>query len=300
MNHPIISIIIVSFNTSGLLRKCLRSVYDHPPLKDFETIVVDNGSIDRSREMVRERFPQVKLIVNPANRGFAAGNNRAFKVAWGEYLLLLNSDVEITPGAIEALINFLQENPRIGMVGGKLLNSDGTLQPSCRPFPSLRRIIFSYRSPVNIIFPNNLYTRSYLTPPGSYETIHQVDSVAAAFVLVRRAALEEIGLFDQRFFMFLEDSDLCYRMKKSGWGVYYYPQSSVYHHWGGTSSKMPYRMVLEHNLSMWRFLLKHYQYRFTKKALLAIGFFVNVIITWLLQSISLAPGGNKLPEPPGG
>ena len=278
MNRPMLSIIVVSFNTSDLLRKCLQSVYDHPPVKAFETIVVDNGSRDDSREMVKERFPRVKLIANPANQGFTAGNNRAFKVAWGKYFLLLHSDAEVTAGAIEVLIKFLQQNPRIGIVGGKLLNSDGTLQPSCRPYPSLKRIIFSYRSPVNILFSNNLYTRSYLTPPGSYEVIHQVDSVAAAFILIRRTALEEIGLFDQRFFMFLEDSDLCYRMKKAGWGVYYNPDSAVYHHWGGTSSKMSYRMVLEHNLSMWRFLLKHYQYGFIKKSLLAVGFSLNIII----------------------
>jgi GT2 family glycosyltransferase len=283
MKGPNLSIIIVSFNTSGLLRRCLRSLSDYPPAEDYEIIVVDNGSTDDSREMVKENFPRVKMIANPANRGFAAGNNRAFKVAWGRYLLLLNSDTEVTPGAVDRLLQFLRENPRVGLAGGKLLNLDNTLQPSCRPYPSLRRIIFSYRSPLNIIFPNNLFTRSYLTPPGSYETIHRVDSVAAAFVLIRRAALEEVGLFDERFFMFLEDSDLCYRMKKSGWGVYYNPRSAVYHHWGGTSSKMPYRMVLEHNLSMWRFLLKHYRYGFIKKSLLAAGFSLNIIITWLLN-----------------
>ncbi len=285
MSPPRISIIIVNYNTAGLLRRCLKSVYRYPPRDEFEVIVVDNGSTDKSREMVREEFPRVKLIANQYNQGFAAGNNRAFKVAWGRFLLLLNSDTEVTAGAIEGLEKFLQENPRVGLVGGKLLNANNTLQPSCRPYPSLRRIIFSYRSPVNILFPDNLYTRSYLTPPGSYEVIHQVDSVAAAFVLIRRSALEEIGLFDQRFFMFLEDTDLCYRLHQAGWGVFFNPHSRVYHFWGATGGKMPYRMIFQHNRSMWRFFRKHYHYGIIADSLLAAGFFINVIISWLLNYV---------------
>lgn len=285
MIPPRLSIIIVNYNTAGLLRRCLKSVYRYPPRAEFEVIVVDNGSTDNSREMVRKEFPRIKLIANHSNQGFAAGNNRAFKVAWGQHLLLLNSDTEVTAGAIEVLEKFLQEHPRAGLVGGKLLNPDNTLQPSCRPYPSLRRIIFSYRSPVNILFPNNLYTRSYLTPPGNYEAIHQVDSVAAAFVLIRRTALEEIGLFDQRFFMFLEDTDLCYRLHRFGWGVYFNPFSRVYHFWGATGAKMPYRMIFQHNRSMWLFFRKHYHYGYIADSLMAAGFFINVIISWLLNYV---------------
>jgi len=288
MVKPLVSIIVVHFNTPDLLQKCLQSVFRYPPSDPFEVFVVDNGSSNGSPIMVKRSFPQIRLVANITNLGFAVANNLAFHEARGEYCLLLNSDTEVTPRAIDTLVEFLRSHGQAGIVGGKLLNPDGSVQPSCRPFPTFRRCLSSCRSPLGILFPKNRLTRRYLTPSGNYETIQKVDSVAAAFALIRKKTLNEVGVFDEQFFMFLEDTDLCFRMSRAGWEVYFDPESTVYHRWGGTASMMPYRMILEHNRSMWKFFCKHRHANPVSRAVLAAGFGANVLVSWTLRGLKSA------------
>ncbi|NKQ35592.1 MAG: glycosyltransferase family 2 protein [Chloroflexi bacterium] len=227
-----LSIIIVSWNTKGLLADCLASVYKHPPVYDFEVWVVDNASDDGSAQMVERDFPQVQLIRNRKNLGFARANNMAMQVSDGRYILLLNPDTVVKPGALSALVQFMDDNPQAGGAGSLLLNPDETLQPSCHPLPTLSRELW------------RLFHLDKLHPYGVYHMAdwdtavpHQADIIQGASFILRREALVEVGLLDDSYFMYSEEVDLCYRLKKAGWPLYWVPQSRVIHY-GGQSTKL--------------------------------------------------------------
>lgn len=229
-----LSILIVSWNTRDLLARCLETVATE--LASFapgaaETVVVDNASHDGSAALVRERFPWVRLIVNDANVGFARANNQAFAAAQGRYLLLLNPDTVLLPGALRALIDFLGTHPTAGAVGARLLNPDGSLQPSCSPAPTLSRELW------------RLFHLDALRPYGVYAMSQwdarqprPVEVVQGACLLLRREALGDEELLDPRYFMYSEEVDLCYRIRRRGWQIYWVPTAQVIHY-GGQSTR---------------------------------------------------------------
>ncbi|MGI0009981.1 MAG: glycosyltransferase family 2 protein, partial [Nitrosopumilaceae archaeon] len=194
-----LSIIIINYNTRDLLRACLKSVFQKTQDLDFEMIVVDNASVDGSLEMVEQEFPQVKKICNAENRGFAAANNQAIKQANSEYILLLNSDTEVLDGAINKTIEFMKQRPETSIVGCKLLNPDGTLQPSCRSFPSVWNLFtesfFLYKA-----FKRTKLFGKYYMSFFDHTSIREVDVVMGAFMLIRREVIDAIGLFDEDYF----------------------------------------------------------------------------------------------------
>lgn len=229
-----LSILIVSWNTRGLLARCLETVAAE--LASFapdatEMLVVDNASHDGSAALVRERFPWARLIVNDANVGFARANNQAFAAARGRYILLLNPDTAILPGALRTLVDFLEAHPAVGAVGARLLNPDGSLQPSCSPAPTLSREVW------------RLFHLDALRPYGVYDMsrwdTHQprpVEIVQGACLLLRREALGDEELLDPRYFMYSEEVDLCYRIRRRGWQIYWVPTAQVIHY-GGQSTR---------------------------------------------------------------
>lgn len=229
---PVLSIIIVAWNTRDLLAACLASLAAFPPEAAHEIIVVDNASGDGSAAMVQRDFPHVHLIENPTNAGFAAANNQALAVCQGRYVLLLNSDAEATAGALDALVNFMERHPQAGAAAPTLVNPDGSFQASHARFPTLvSEFLLITRLARWIIGPYAPSPR-----PRPRDAAHPADWVAGAALLVRRAAIEQVGGLDAGYFMYSEETDWCWRLWQHNWQVWRLPEVKVIHH-GGASSR---------------------------------------------------------------
>lgn len=253
----LLSICIVNWNTLGDLRQCLLSLPGGAGELALEVIVVDNASTDGSPEMVRSEFPRVMLIRNTENMGFAHANNQALARCRGDYLLLLNSDTVAHPGAFSALVAAMEAHPRAGIGGAKLLNSDGSLQYSCRRFPTFTAGLLR-NNPIGRLFPGNAKVQDYLMTDYDHTVAAEVDWVSGAALCIRRATLEQIGLLDETYFMYCEDVDWCYRACQAGWKVCYFPEAVITHHIGRSSDKAMPAMVRAHHRSMGIFYRKHY------------------------------------------
>ena len=246
-----LSIIIVNWNTKDLLLQCLESVYQTIKRVEMEVFVVDNGSMDGSIAAAKGRFPEVKFIQNEINLGFARANNQALSLAKGRYLLLLNPDTQVKKGAMERLISFMDAHPEAGGAGAQLLNSDGSRQNSIANFPSLATELLN-KSLLRWFFPSVF--------PGkerNYPEPIEVDSVIGACMVVKRDAIEPVGLLDEGYFLFLEETDWCYRMRRTGWKIYHVPQAEVYHFQGKGVEMEKKKARVEYYRSLYRFFKKN-------------------------------------------
>jgi len=223
----------------------------------MEVIVIDNASGDDSIHMVRREFPNVNLVVNSANTGFAKGSNLGMQVSRGRYVLLLNPDSVMRPDGLTKLLKFANENPDSGIIGMKILNPDGSIQYSCRHFPTLQAAIFR-NTILSHFFPKNVYALEYLMSDWDHNVSRDVDWVSGAAMLIRREFIDDVGMLDEQFFMYCEDVDLGYRAKQQGWRVTYSPGSVVVHARAKSSDRSPNRMIIEHHKSMYKFFKKHY------------------------------------------
>lgn len=222
-----VSIIIVSFDTKDLLRTCLASLKE---IKKAEIIVVDNGSSDGSADMVKKEFPGVTVVENENNVGFSKANNIGIKNAKGKYLLLLNSDTEVSQETIEKMSTFMEDHPEAGVATCKLVLAGGTLDPAChRGFPT-PWAAFTYFAGLEKMFPESRLFASYHQGYKSMDAPHEIDSPSGAFYLVRRKVYETVGPLDEDYFMYAEDLDWSYRIKQAGWKIYYYPKAIALHH----------------------------------------------------------------------
>ncbi len=257
---PDLSIIVVSWNTAGLLETCLYSVRRNATGLGCEVIVVDNGSSDGSAGMVMQRFPDVILIANPTNVGYARANNQGLARASGRYVLLLNSDTEVTGEALGTLLAYMEAHPRVGAVGPRLVRKDGTVQQSCdlfprRPWEMVRERVVDRLWPRNTVTRRGRMARWDLTQP------LPVDWLVGAALLVRRGVIAGIGGLDERFWMYAEDLDWCYRMRRAGWEVHYLPQATIYHWQRASSERTPElarRLARQREESLVLFYRKHY------------------------------------------
>lgn len=271
-----LSIIIVSYNTAELLRGCLRSVIDglnnaSDALPDgYEIIVVDNASPDGSAAMVRAEFPQVQLIQNDANAGFAAANNQAIRQSNGRYLLLLNPDTIVFKDAIPKLVAFLDSNPTVGMVTGKLLNPDGTFQHGSFRFPNLWMSFFDF-FPLNHRLIGSRLNGRY--PPSAYRSPFEIDHPLGACMLVRREVVEQVGPLSEEFFMYCEEIDWCMRIKRAGWHIYCQPEAKIVHFVAQSTQQFRERMFVELHRSRFLLFKKHYSIFFQRaaKGIVALG-----------------------------
>ena len=228
---PDLSIVILSFNTKDLLKNLLLSIKESR-LKNFiiEIIVVDNGSSDGTKEMLKEKFKWVKLIVSPKNLGYAAGNNLGIKQALGRYLLLLNSDTKILPETFLRMIKFMDENPQAAAATCKIELPSGKLDKAChRGFPTPWAAL-TYFSGLETLFPQSKLFSQYHQGWKGLRKIHQIDSPSGAFFMVKKEVVKDIGLLDEKFFMYAEDLDWAYRMKKKGYRIFYYPHTKIIHY----------------------------------------------------------------------
>jgi GT2 family glycosyltransferase len=253
-----LSIVIVNYNVKNLLKKCLESIFEYEKDTEFEVIVVDNNSSDHSKEMLKKDFSQVRVIENKRNLGFSAGCNQGIKQSQGRYILLLNPDTELTTGGFEKMIDFMDSKPEIGICGPKMMDQEGNLQFSCRSFPSCLTAVSSSQSILNRIFPENFLSQRYLLKNQDHSQIREVDWVSGSCLLAKRELLEKVGLLDERFYMYVEDVDLCYRAKMAGFSVFYVPKVLVIHHIGKSTQKKKLNMLVEHHRSMYYFYRKHH------------------------------------------
>jgi GT2 family glycosyltransferase len=235
-----LSVVVVNWNTRELLFRCLQSLHGHPPQGPHEIWVVDNGSSDGSVTMVREEFPWVRLIQNGENVGFAAANNQAIRQADGEYVALLNSDAEVRSGALQSLLDFMASHPRAGALGPRLLNPDGSLQPSCHP------MLTPGREAWRLFFLDWIWRRAtYAMHRWSPDAQRQVDVIKGACLLLRREALTKVGLLDEAYFMYTEEVDLCWRLAQAGWQRWWVPQAEVIHHEAQSTRQVAEDMFLQ-------------------------------------------------------
>lgn len=241
-----VSAIVVCLNGLPWLERCLASV------EGCETIVVDHGSTDGSLELIRERFPQARIIEQP-NAGMGAGNNAGMRVASGRYFLLLNSDAWVERDGVRRLVEFAEAHPRAAVVGPRLRNPDGTLQRSVRGFPTVWRLATEYFF-LRKLAPGSRALNALYGAGFDHESPREVEWVSGAALLVRREAAEEVGLFDEDFFMFSEETDWCYRFHTAGWTVMFDPDAEVVHVGGASHGGRLYRENLRGHL---RFLAKH-------------------------------------------
>jgi GT2 family glycosyltransferase len=250
-NSIYLSVVIVSFNTAALLYNCLRSLLEACEKLATEVIVVDNASEDGSAEMVRNSFSQVRLIANQQNVGFGVANNQAIAAACGKYVLLLNSDTIVWPGAIEQLLCEIERDPGLALVGPRLMGSDGRWQRSAFRFPTPGVLLLEQ---LNIA----RFVSEY--PEGRQHTgaSLSVDWLIGACVLGRRDLLASLGPFDPRFFMYGEDIDLCYRLRKAGWDIRIVLSATITHLGAMSARHNPVRMALQATESMYLFYRKHY------------------------------------------
>jgi GT2 family glycosyltransferase len=258
-----LSIIIVNYKTRDLTLACIESVLSSCTAYKFEIILVDNASDDGMLQAVYELHPQVICIANTDNVGFSRANNQAIRIAKGRYVLLLNSDTIVQSDTLEVMLRFMDENPTVGASGCKIVLPDGSLDKACKrgfPTPSAS---FYYAFGFSKLFPKiprfNQYQLGYLSPDDEYP----IDSLVGAFMLIRREAIEQVGMLDEEFFMYGEDIDWCYRIKEAGWVNYYYPRTQIVHHKGASSRRKPFKIIYEFHRAMILFHNKHYRKKYS-------------------------------------
>ena len=276
-----LSIIIVNWNVRDLLQKCLTSIYKNSQGIFLEVFVVDNASSDSSAEMVRQDFPQAKLIESEENLGFAKANNLAIKQSKGQFILLLNPDTEILPNSLQNMVKFMEANKDCGVAGCKILNPDKTLQPSVRRFPTLYSQIIVLTKLHNF-FPRLI--KKYLALDLNYEKVQEVDQVMGAFFLIKREVLDKVGFLDEKFYIWFEEVDFCKRTKDVGFKILYTPEVEIIHH-GGQSFKqvLSYKKQKIFNKSLARYFKQHYS--FLSYVVIKIFSFVSLFLVIILSGI---------------
>lgn len=251
-----LSICIVNWNVREDLARCLESLPEAAAGLEYEVIVVDNASTDGSLELLRSRFGEVSVIANGCNRGFAAANVQALAQARGRWLLLLNPDTVAPPESLAELVRFGDEHPRAGVVGPKLVHGDGSLQPSCRRFPTLCAAVLR-NTVLGRLCPGARWSADYLMEEWDHQSVRIVDWVSGACMMVRRQAFEQVGTLDEGFYWGSEDVDYCWRMGKAGWEVLYTPQPVITHFVGHSTSQVQVKTILRTHRGMYRLYRKH-------------------------------------------
>ena len=281
-----ISICIVNYNTKDHLKACLRSIIDDPPMQSFEIIVVDNHSTDGSNTMIRQDFANVEYIYNAENLGYAGAVNQALQKAKGNFIILLNADTLMLPGTLSSMFTFLTQHPSIGIAGCRITYPNGKLQRSCRSYPTLMNLI-SENFYLDKLFPFiSLFNRPFMSD-FKYDSTRQVDVIMGAFMAVRRKVIEEIGGMDERFFMYSEETDWCYRTKQSGWEIIFYPDAKIVHSESASTTQNLIPMFIQLHKSHILFIEKYHGriYKLSVKVVLYLGLILRLIVFSLADQL---------------
>ncbi len=252
-----LSIVIVNWNTRDYLLGALRTIYAAPPAFDFEIIVVDNASSDGSADAVRREYPGVVLRANDRNACYAEGNNQGIALASGEYVLLLNPDVEVPPGTLDDAIRVAERLPKLGALGARQLNPDGSVQPSLRGFPTPAGVLWEATGLARL-FPQSRTFGAYRMRWFTYDREADVDQPMGTFLLIPRRALDDVGVLDERFPIFFNEVDWCYRARQRGWRIVFSPEVSITHYGAGSTRQIAPAMAWESRRGLLDFYRKHY------------------------------------------
>lgn len=282
-----ISIIIVNYNTYDLTKSTINSVIETVNNIDYEIILVDNASADRSIEKLEEDFygyQNIKIIKNDINLGFSKANNIGMRIATGDYFLLLNSDTKLEGDCLQNAIEYIKKDEKIGALGAKVVLPDEKLDHACkRGFPTPKASLF-YLLKLDRLNPKKF---------GIYDALHigedeigEVDSLMGAFMLMPKRVLDEVGFLDEDFFMYGEDIDLSYRIKQAGYKIIYYPKSKIIHYKGGSSKKRRRKIIYDFHNAMWIFYKKHYykEYNFLITGFVFLGIWMKYLFEILKNS----------------
>jgi len=288
-----VSVIVVNWNTRDLLTECLYSLYEATRDLYLEVIVVDNASSDGSPAMLRKRLPQVHLIENQQNAGFAHANNQGIEVSRGRYVLLLNSDTRVCPESLQKTVRFMDEHPRAGIVGGRLLNPDGTFQASYTPFPSLWREFLILSGLGRLLIRPNFPSCEPQTEKGAQRIRGYVEG---AYLMARGEAVGQIGGLDEKIFMYAEDVDWCHRFHQAGWEIWYLPQAPIIHYGGQSSKRRQGRAEAELYRSRVYFFHKHYgkAAAFCLKGLIYVTILAKILVHGLLRYVTSGRRGRTV------
>jgi GT2 family glycosyltransferase len=262
-----LSICIVAYKTRGQLRDCLDSVRTQCAGMSYEVIVVDNNSNDGTLEMLRSTYPEVQLICLPENQGYTHPMNLALKKGRGVYLLQLNPDTIVLPGAMQRLHQYMESNPECGICTPKVLNRDGSMQWQCRRSEARPWDVFTYFTRLSQLFPQSPKMAGYLMTHRSPDSLYAVEAVSGACMFIRRAVVEQVGYLDERYYAYQEDTDFCLRARRAGWKIIYQPEAQIIHFGaeGGTRVH-PYHSAFEWHRSYYlyysRWFAKDYFFLF--------------------------------------
>jgi len=253
-----LSIIIVNWNTKNLLKNCLKSIFNTLKKVNYEIFVVDNASTDGSVNMIRSIFPNINLIINDKNDGFSKANNQALKKSVGRYVLLLNPDTVVLDNTLDEMVKFLDEHPEAGVSTCQVKYGDGRIQfTSGRHFPDIFTELFA-ATRLSMFFPKNRITGKYMMTYWDHNDTREVDVISGSFMMVKRLAIEQIGLLDERFYMYSEDVDWCFRIRKAGWKIFYVHHVGIIHYAGQSSAGNSREVRAKEYISIYIYFKKHY------------------------------------------
>lgn len=282
-----VSVIIVNWNVKELLGDCLRSIYSQTKTISFEVVVVDNASSDGSVEMVSKEFPQVKLIANKENLGFAKANNQAIRESKGRYLMLLNPDTIVVGNALATMVLFMDNRKDAGAVGPRILNPDKTVQLTCgRYSPTLLTELWDFTK-LSSLFPGSRIFGKALMSYWPHDDNREVELISGACMMVRKETIEQTGLMDEHFFLFAEETDWCYRIRKNGWKIYLNADAEIIHLWQQSVKRSSINTNLESCKGMYRFFMKHHGQlsALGYRAMVFIFIGLRIPVYWLWQYV---------------
>jgi GT2 family glycosyltransferase len=252
-----ISVVIVGWNAKPYLKLCLESLTEAPPRRSVEIIVVDNASADGSSEMIKAQFPHVRVIRSEENLGFAKGNNVGIRQCQGRYVALVNPDVIVFPGCLDALADFLDQNPKVGNVGPRVFNPDMSMQSTCRKFPTLWNN-FCSTTGLEKVFKNSKFFAGEHMFYFPHDRILPVDVLVGCFSMIRRETFDDVGLLDENLFMYGDDVDWCRRAWKAGWQVVFFSEARAIHDRGKITAPYPVRFAVAQQRSVLYYWRKHH------------------------------------------
>lgn len=286
-----IDIIIVNYNSTDYALKSIESIYESLNGLSANIIVADNASTD-SPERLKKEFPKIKLMLNGKNLGFSKAVNKAFKISLANFVLLINPDTIIQNNFFKNLLEFIEKKKTTGIVGPMVYDEDGKIQGSARRFPTILTSIFGRKSPLTRIFPNNPITkREFICFSCSKKEHLEVDWVSGACMAINRSAFESVGGFDEKFFLYWEDTDLCKRIGDQGWNIIYYPEIHVVHSVGKSSSQKPFFSTYHFHKSCFYLLKKHAHWPL--RLIVPIGFLGLAIRAIIVFCIHITNGKKK-------
>jgi len=276
-----ISIIIVNYNVKDFLYQCINSIYKSPNNLNIEIIVVDNNSKDGSADFIKSKFANLKFIELNENLGFARANNIGIKESKGKYILILNPDTIIQEDTLRKMYDFMESHPEIGCSGCKVLNPDGSFQLACRRGFPTPWASFSKLFGLQKLFPKSKFFAKYNQTFRSTDETYEIDAIMGAFMFCRKIAIDQVNGFDNNFFMYGEDIDLCWRLRECGWKVYYYHQTSIIHYKGESTRRSSINEIKHFYKAMEIFAKKHYSKSKIFLSILKLGIFIRTALAYL-------------------